>query len=124
MLTFITSGSNVWTLRVQPTGSSNLTLYLQDMITLENYSASLSNYNYDAYESKLSFTSSQVTTLVSSSVGTQYRAYISDTTCSIWNGSVSVFTSQSLNKSGYVNQIPLENVYISRVSDNEYIILD
>jgi hypothetical protein len=124
MLTFISSGSNIWTFRVQPTGSSNLTMYLQDMTTLQNYSASLSNYTYDPYESELSFTGSQISTLVSASVGTQYRAYISDTTCSIWHGSVAVFTSQSLNKSSYVNQIPLENVYISNVTDNEYIILD
>ena len=124
MLTFYSSGSNVWTMRVQPTGSSNLTLHLQDMITLENASASLSNYTYDAYESKLSFTASQVPTLVSASVGSQYRAYINDTTCSIWHGSISVFTSQSVNKPTYVNQIPLQDVYVSNVTDNEYIILD
>jgi hypothetical protein len=96
---------------------------MQDMTTLQNTSASLS-YNYDAYESKLSFTASQVPTLVSASVGTQYRAYLSDATCSIWHGSISVFTSQSVEKPTYVNQIPLENVYVSNVTDNEYIILD
>lgn len=123
MLTYFSSGSNVWTFRVQPTGSAALTLHLQDMTTQVNTSASLS-YNYDAYESKLSFTASQVQTLVSASVGTQYRAYISDTTCSIWHGSISVFTSQSVDKNDYVNQIPLENVYISNVSENEFVILD
>jgi hypothetical protein len=81
MLTYYSSSNNVWTFRTQPTGSSNLRLYLQDMTTLVNTSASLSNYRYDAYESKLSFTASQVPTLVSASVGTEYRAYISDTTC-------------------------------------------
>lgn len=124
MLTYYSSGSNVLTLRVQPTGSSNLTLHLQDMITLTNTSKSLSNYSYDAYESKLSFSASQVPTLVSASVASEYRAYISDTTCSIWHGSINVFTSQSLDKTNYVNQIPLEDVYISNVTDNEYIILD
>ena len=124
MLTYFTSGSNVWTFRVQPTGSSNLTLHLQDMTTLQNSTASLSNYSYDAYESELSFTASQVSTLVSASVGTQFRAYITDTTCSIWHGSISVFTSQSIDKPNYVNQIPLEDVYVSNVTDNEYIILD
>lgn len=124
MLTYISASNNILTFRVQPTGSSNLTLYLQDMTTQQNYSASLRNYSYDAYESKLSFTGSQVKTLVSASVGTQYRAYISDTTCSIWHGSISVFTSQSINKSSYVNQIPLENVYVSNVTNNDYIILD
>lgn len=124
MLTFYSSGSNLWTFRVQPTGSSNLTLYMQDMLTLINSSASLSNYTYDAYESKLQFTASQVPTLVSASVGDQYRAYISDTTCSIWHGSISVFHSQSINKPTYVNQIPVNGVYVSNVTDNEYIILD
>lgn len=124
MLTFYSSGSNLWTFRVQPTGSSNLTLYMQDMLTLDNYSSSLSNYTYDPYESKLQFTASQVPSLVSASVGSQYRAYINDTTCSIWHGSISVFTSQSVEKSTYVNQIPLQNVYTSNVTDNEYIILE
>jgi len=124
MLTFYSSGSNLWTFRVQPTGSSNLTLHMQDMLTLVNSSASLSNYTYDPYESKLQFTASQVPTLVSASVGDQYRAYLSDTTCSIWHGSISVFTSQSIVNYGYVNQIPLEDVYVSNVTDNEYIILE
>jgi len=123
MLTYYSSGSNIWTFRVQPTGSANLTLHMQDMTTQVNTSASL-NYSYDTYESKLSFTASQVPTLVSASVGTQYRAYISDTTCSIWHGSIQVFTSQSVDKPSYINQIPLENLYISNVSENQFVILD
>lgn len=124
MLTYYSSSNNVWTFSVQPTGSSNLTLHLQDMYTLQNTSASLSNFSYNAYQSQLSFTASQVPTLVSASVGTEYRAYISDTTCSIWHGSINVFTTQQANKASYVNQIPLEDVYVSNVTDNEYIILD
>ncbi len=124
MLTYYSSSNNVWTFRVQPTGSSNLTMYLQDMTTLVDTSASISSYKYNAYESELSFTGSIIPTLVSASVGTQYRAYINDTTCSIWHGSISVFTSQSVDKANYVNQIPLEDVYVSNVTDNEYIILD
>ena len=124
MLTYYSSSNNVWTFRVQPTGSSNLTMYLQDMTTLVDTSASISSYSYNAYQSELSFTGSLIPTLVSASVGTQYRAYINDTTCSIWHGSISVFTSQSVDKPNYVNQIPLENVYVSNVTDNEYIILD
>ena len=124
MLTYYSSSKNVWTFRVQPTGSSNLTMYLQDMTTLVDTSASISSYKYNAYQSELSFTGSIIPTLVSASVGTQYRAYINDTTCSIWHGSISVFTSQSVDKPNYVNQIPLEDVYVSNVTDNEYIILD
>jgi hypothetical protein len=124
MLTYYSSSYNVWTFRVQPTGSANLTMHLQNMTTLVNTSASISNYTYDPYESKLAFTGSQIPTLVSASVGEQYRCYISDATCSIWHGSISVFTSQSVNKPTYVNQIPLQDVYVSNVTDNEYIILE
>lgn len=119
MLAYYQSGSNIFTMRTAPTGSSNLTLHLQDMMTLKNTSSSISPYSYNAYESMLSFTAS-----ITASVGTEYRAYISDGINSIWNGSINVFTSQSVDKPNYQNQIPLEDVYVSRVSDNEYIILE
>ena len=53
------------------------------------------------------------------------RATIIDTVSgSIWNGSIQVYQSQSIDKPVYKNQIPLEGIYISNVTDNEYIILD
>ena len=59
MLTYILSGSNTFTLRTKPTGSSNnFTMSLQDMTTLENSTASLSNVTFDGYESILAFTAS------------------------------------------------------------------
>jgi hypothetical protein len=119
MLAYYQSGSNIFTIRTAPTGSSNLTLYLQNMMTLVNTSSSISPYSFNAYESMLSFTAS-----LTASVGTEYRAYINDGTSSIWNGSINVFTSQSQDKANYENQIPLENEYVSRVSENEYIILE
>jgi hypothetical protein len=57
-------------------------------------------------------------------VGEQYRAYISDGTSSIWHGSISVFASQSIDKPAYQSQLGVEEVYVSNVTDNEYIILD
>lgn len=117
MLSYYISGSNVFTLRTKPTGSSNLTLHLQDMYTLVNTSSSISSYTYNAYQSLLQFTGS----IVSASVGDEYRAYISDTTCSIWNGSIQVYSSQSIDKPAYVNQ---NDGYISNLSENEFIILD
>lgn len=119
MLAYYQSGSNIFTMRTAPTGSSSLVLHLQDMMTLKNISSSISPYSYNAYESMLSFTAS-----LTASVGTEYRAYITSGTSSIWNGSIQVYTSQSVDKPNYTNQIPLENVYVSRVSDNEYIILE
>ena len=120
MLAYYISGSNAFTIRTAPTASSNLTLHLQDMLTLKNTSSSIYPYTYNSYESMLSFTAS----ISSSTVGAEYRAYISDGTSSIWNGSIQVYTSQSIDKPNYTNQIPLEHVYKSHLSDNEYIILD
>jgi hypothetical protein len=57
-------------------------------------------------------------------VGDEYRAYISDGTGSIWHGSLQVYTSQSIDKPNYINQIPADEQYISNVTDNQYIILD
>jgi hypothetical protein len=87
------------------------------MYTLVNTSSSISGYTYNSYESLLQFTGS----IASASVGDEYRAYISDTTCSIWDGSIQVYTSQSIDKPAYLNQ---NDGYISNLSQNEFIILD
>jgi hypothetical protein len=120
MLAYYISGSNNYTLRIQPTGSSNLTLHLQDMYTLVNQSSSINPYTYDSYESILYFTAS----IQSASIGEQYRADINDGTASIWHGTIQVYASQSIDKPSYTNQLPVEDVYISNVTDNEYIIME
>ena len=119
MLAYYISGSNTFTIRTAPTGSSNLTLHLQDMMTLKNTSSSIFPYTYNSYESMLSFTAS-----LTASIGAEYRAYITSGTSSIWNGSIQVYSSQSVDKPNYTNQIPLEQIYVSNLTDNEYIILD
>jgi hypothetical protein len=119
MLAYYISGSNLFSFRTEPTGSSNLTLHLQNMYTLVNTSSSIT-YTFDSYEGLLQFTAS----ITSASVGDEYRAYISDGTSSIWHGSLQVYTSQSIDKPNYINQIPADEQYISNVTDNEYIILD
>lgn len=124
MLAYYISGSNNYSIRVEPTGSSNLVLELQDMYTLVNTSSSISAsgrpYTYNAYEGILNWTAS----ISQSIIGEQYRAYITDGTSSIWHGSISVFASQSINKPEYVSQLGVEEVYKSNVTDNEYIIID
>jgi hypothetical protein len=94
------------------------------MLTLVNTSSSISAsgrpYTYDAYESKLNWTAS----LVSASVGDQYRASITDGTSSIWHGSISVFAPQIVEKFEYENQLGVEERYISNLTDNEYIIME
>lgn len=120
MLAYYISGSNNYTFRVAPTGSSNLTLNLQNMLTLENTTSSISPYTYDAYESILYWTAS----ISGARVGNQYRAYITDTTSSIWDGSFSVFASQSIDKPVYESQLGVEERFKSNLTDNEYIIMD
>jgi hypothetical protein len=121
MQAYYISGSNVFNFRTKPTGSGNLSLRLQNMYTLANTSSSISSYTYKAYESLLEFTAS----IASASIGDEYRATIVDTASgSIWNGSIQVYQSQSIDKPVYRTQIPLEGIYISNVTDNEYIILD
>jgi hypothetical protein len=94
------------------------------MYSYENYSASLSQdagqFSYDEYNSILTFTASVPTEVA----GTQYRADILSDNNLVWNGTIEVFTSQSLNKASYTNQIPLEDMYVSKDSNNQFIILE
>lgn len=119
MLTYIVSGSNTYTLRTQPATGNEFTMSLQDMTTLVNSTASLSNVNYLSYESLLSFTAS----IDGAMTAAEYRAVINDGINNVWHGSIQMFASQSwtdLSKSDYKNQ---NNQYISNVSENKYIIM-
>lgn len=134
MQTYFISGSNILTIRlkqrtevtengitkVEVKDLENLTWNLQDMYLQTNYSESISNYTYDEDTSFFSFTAS----VPSDGIGNEYRATIDDSTGSLWNGSVQVFASQSVVKTEYVNQIPVEEIYVSRESENEFIILE
>jgi hypothetical protein len=129
MLTYILSGSNTFSIRtktVQPAsdGTYNFgSFYLQDMTTLDNSTMTLSGVSYNPYESIFSFTGSISTAIT----GSEYRAYLTDINFNkIWNGSVQVLASQSwedVGKSTYRNQIPIDNNFVSNVSENKYIIL-
>lgn len=126
MLSFYISQSNEYTIRVGGDASNAVTLSLQNMITQEIQTASLTGVSYSSYESILAFTAS----ISGAVVGDEYRAEILVSGSgdeSYWNGSIQVFTSQSENKPEYVNQIPLPengiNPYPSHQSSNSYIIL-
>lgn len=120
MLGYHISQSNVYTIRTDVTSSSEFTMSLQDMTTLENTTASLSGITYEGYESILSFTASISGTVI----GEEYRAYLinSGSETPIWYGSFQTFESQSLAipKSDYENQ---NKQYISHESENKYIIM-
>jgi hypothetical protein len=116
MQTYHLSGSNQVVIRVEDAVTGSLTLYLEDMTTLVDTSQSLSA-EYTSSESLLKFTP----TIPSASEGDDYRAWITNGNGDkIWYGTFQVFTSQSLDKSNYTNQ--LTDDYKSNVTENEYII--
>jgi hypothetical protein len=121
MLSYYISQSNQYVIRVQPTSSAQLSVSLQDMYTLENLTASLSGTTYEPYESYISASMS----ISGAIVGSQYRAEIfcSGNLDPIWNGSIQVYHSQSIDTSIYENQIPLDGNEVSHQSENRYIIL-
>jgi len=117
MLTYFMSGSNGYTVRTSQTTSNALTMSLQDMTRLTNTTASLTNITYNQCESMLSFSAS----ITNAIVGEEYRAFITDGIDTLWNGSVQVFTSQSISKPEYNTQ---NDGFISNPSANEYVIID
>lgn len=119
MLAYYISQSNQYTFRTQPTGSTIFSMALQDMTTQYNFSASISGLTYEPYESYVSFSMD----ISGAIVGGEYRASLfnAGTTGSIWNGSIQVYASQSIDKAVYENK---NTQYISNVSENHYIIMD
>jgi hypothetical protein len=122
MLAYYISQSNEYTFRTEPTASNSFTMSLQDMTTQYNLTASISGLTYEPYESYVSFTMSNISGAI---VGEEYRAVLSNSTASgsvdIWNGTIQVYASQSIDKSVYENQ---NTQYISNESENRYIIMD
>jgi hypothetical protein len=126
MLAYHISQSNEYTIRTQPTASSEFTMSMQDMYTLENTTMSLSGITYDGYESMLGFTAS----VSGAIVGSEYRLTLYNSGAAnlssnvdgnaIWHGSLQAYVSQSTDKSVYENQIP---PVISHASENRYIII-
>jgi hypothetical protein len=110
------TGSNLFTIRTQQlTSKPTLKLTLENMYTLVNTSSSISNYTFDNYENLLQFTAS----ISGAMVGGEYRASIISGSTTVWNGSIQVYQSESLNTT-YTNQ---NNQYVSHVTDNEFIIM-
>jgi hypothetical protein len=118
MLAYHISQSNSFAIRTEPSSSNEWTMSMQNMYTLENSIMTMTGITYDGYESLLQFTAS----IDSASIGAEYRLalYNSGSTDPIWHGSVQCYTSQSIDKSVYENQIP---PVISHASENRYIIL-
>ena len=127
MLAYHISQSNSYTIRTQPTASSEFTMSMQDMYTLQNTTMSLSGITYNGYESMLGFTASVSGAIVASEYrltlynsGAANLPYNTDGDA-IWHGSLQAYASASLDKSVYENQIP---PVISHNSENRYVIID
>lgn len=117
MIAYYITGSNNVAIRTKDfTSGSALTLRLQNMLTLADTSASISNYSYMEDESLLQWTAS----IASASVGDEWRAHITSGSTTIWNGTIQTYQSESL-VSTYTNQ---NTQYISNVTENEYIIMN
>lgn len=137
MLTYYKGRFNDYMIRTSqlPCGSNYLALRLQDMLTQTDYGVLLNpgQWTYNEPESFVSFSVNLDTTTGNTPNATQFRAVlvpaISSSTTPftyqqpVWNGSIEVFQSQSVDKTAYVNQIPLEG-RLSADSSNEYIILN
>ena len=119
MLQYNISQSNSYTFRTEVTASSEFTMSMEDMYTLQTITASMSDITYEPYESYIGFTAS----ISGAIVGGEYRLklYNSGSTQPIWHGSMQVYASQSIDKSVYENQ---NTQYTSHVSENRYVILD
>jgi hypothetical protein len=126
MLAYYISESNSYTIRTQPTASSQFTMSMQNMYTLENTTMSISGVTYNGYESMLGFTAS----ISGAIVGSEYRLELYNSGAAnldfntggntIWYGSLQAYKSSSAEKSEYENQIPPIS---SSVSENKYIIM-
>jgi WD40 repeat protein len=118
MLGYYISQSNDYTIRTQDTASGDITLSLTDMMGLNTFTASISDVQFTPYENILAFTASISGAIVAS----EYRAVLIDSIAGdIWNGSIQVYASQSLDKAVYENK---NTGYISHQSENKYIIYE
>ena len=118
MQQYIISGSNVFTFRTKPTGSGDLTLNLENMLTLSTSSLSIDTYTYNSEQSILQFTAS-----LTASVGDEFRAYIVDgCNNNLWDGTIQCYESQSIDKPNYKTQ-NTSGSWISNDTSNQYIIL-
>jgi len=117
MLTYFISGSNGYTIRTSQSTSTAFTMSLQDMLKQTNSTASITSISYNECESMVSFTAS----ISGVNIGDEFRATLTNGIEDIWNGSIQVFASQSVNKPAYVNQIPVDEEFISRDSSNTFV---
>jgi hypothetical protein len=134
MLTYFLPGYNTYKIRTKqiPSGSNFLRVDVQNMLTLDDYSF-LNNpgqWSYDECESIVNV-SFNLDIALDVNVGDEYRIFLTPAITSsttpftyfdpVWHGSLQVFASQSVDKPAYVNQLPIEEVFISEDTTNEFV---
>ena len=119
MLSYYLDNTNSYTIRTENTSSNQFIMSLQDMVTQTNSTASLVSSSFTLYENLLAFTAS----ISGAYTGQEFRVKVLNSGSSepIWNGSLQVYQSQSIDKSVYENQIP---PVTSHESENKYIIMN
>jgi len=137
MLTYFLPGSNNYKIRTAqiPSGSNFLRVDLQNMLTNDSYSIlnSGSQWSYDQCESIVNI-SFNLNTLIGVNVADEYRISLIPGISSsavaltyqdpVFHGSLQVFASQSISKPEYINQIPVEDEFVSNASTNTFVYWD
>jgi hypothetical protein len=128
MLSYYISQSNQFTVRTQDTASvvisgsdiaEDMTLVLQDMMTYSSSYYDLSgSYTFNPYENILTFSQSLEGTVRDAQ---EFIVHLSGSVSgSIYNGTMQVFASQSIDKVVYTTQ---NEEFISNTTDNDYIVI-
>lgn len=121
MLSYFGTGSNNFSIHTQTftSASANLVLNVEDLYLLTTQSFAITGsafISYNDYESILSFSLQLPTT----SVAYEYQLTLLNNGSNIYNGTMQVYASQSVDKTQYVNQ---NTQYKSKLTGNEYIIM-
>ncbi len=125
MLSYYISQSNEFTVRTQDTaslnvsGSEDMTLVLQDMMTYSSSYYNLSgSYTFNPYENILTFSQSLEGSVRDAQ---EFRVHLSGSVSgSVYSGTMQVFASQSIDKVVYLTQ---NEEFISNTTDNDYIVI-
>lgn len=125
MLSYYISQSNEFVVRTQDTaslnvsGSEDMTLVLQDMMTYSSSYYDLSgSYTFNPYENILTFSQSLEGSVRDAQ---EFRVHLSGSVSgSVYSGTMQVFASQSIDKVVYLTQ---NEEFISNTTDNDYIVI-
>jgi len=132
MLSYYISQSNEFVVRTQDTasviisgsdsGSEDMTLILEDMMTYSSSFYNLSgSYTFNPYENILSFSQSLEGDV---KTGDEFIVHLSGSVSgSIYSGTMQVYASQSVDNDDKTVYITQNEEFISNTTDNQYIVI-